>query len=935
MSYRMHEIEQDITEYWKKNDIFNKVQLQAKGEKFYFCDGPPYATGSIHPGTAWNKCIKDLVCRFKRARGFSVRSQAGYDTHGLPIEHKVEQELGLKSKKEIEERGIENFIKECKKYATKYISVMSGQFMSLGVWLDFENPYITYFDEYIEKSWATIGKAWEKGLLVEGEYVLPICPRCETTMANYELEYEDRDDPSIYVKFAVEGKENEYLLIWTTTPWTLIGNRAVMVHPDYTYVKVKVDDEVWVVAKELLERVSEAVGISPIVLEEFEGKQLEGIKYIHPFQNRTCPVVTSDRFVTLEDGTGLVHCAPGHGPEDYTVGKEKGIEIYCPVDMRGRYTEGKYKGIFVKDADPLIIDELKKEGTLVYEGKIRHRYPHCWRCKTPLIFIATKQWFIAVSKLREKMLSEIERCRWQPEFAKTWFINFVSVAPDWCISRQRYWGIPLPIWVCEKCGKKKVVSSKAELGADVELHRPYIDKIKLKCECGGTMNRVKDVVDVWFDSGNAVWASLKDGEEQWYPADFIVEGKDQIRGWFYSLLGCGVVLRDAIPYLSLLMHGHFVDEKGEKMSKSLGNFVPLEEIIEKHGADAFRLWSLSSTVWEDLKFNWSELSEANSDLSVIWNIGVFIKRFIPENNAFSRRMPNYSLEDRWLVSRMNTTMRDVTRAFEDYRIHDGVRLLRKFIVEDVSRFYMKILKARMQEKESSAEQLSTLYSCYFDFLRLFSPVCPFISEKLYLEIYKKDYEKESISMHEWPSGGEADEELESTMEQAQHIIAAASNARQKANIKLRWPVREIVVKTSSEKARKAIELHRDIILCLSNAKDISVSETEPRGDYECSEFSDGFVYVSKAMTEELKNEALAREIIRRIQSMRKDANLIEKDRIKVELDGSDAILNALRKNYDHIKARVNATEIETKKEIKGKRWQMDEEFLVIRIEKTF
>ncbi|MBN2477723.1 isoleucine--tRNA ligase, partial [Candidatus Micrarchaeota archaeon] len=662
--YNHKQVEEEILKFWEKKKIFEKVKkAREKGEPYYFCDGPPYATGQIHPGTAWNKAIKDTVCRYWTSQGYNVRTQPGYDTHGLPIEVKVEKEMNIKNKHEIEEIGIEKFINECKKFATKYIGVMNGQFKSIGVWMNYENPYITYYDNYIESSWKTLKQAWDKGLMHEGDYVLPYCYRCETTMANYELEYWDETDPSIYVKFKVKEKENEYLVIWTTTPWTLVANLAVMVHPTLPYVKVQVDDEVWVVAKDLMEKVLNLVGKSGVVLEELSGKKLEGTQYEHPFQDKIKKeyerkVVLSDEYVTLEEGTGLVHTAPGHGEADFIIGKRFGIEPFSPVNEKGEYTEeaGDFEGKNVKEANPEIMELLENRGILVYSDRIRHRYPHCWRCKTPLIFRATHQWFITVSKVKDKMLSEINTVEWYPSFVKKRFTDFVTVAPDWCISRQRYWGIPLPIWKCE-CGEIKVIGNRDELPKVKELHRPFVDKITFKCEkCGKEMHRIKDVLDVWFDSGNAVWASLTEEEVNKFGerADFIVEGQDQIRGWFYSLLGSGIVRYDKCPYKRLMMHGFFVDEKGEKMSKSLGNFVPLEEILEKYGADSFRLWGLNNAVWEELKFNWTELKEAHGDLMVLYNMYVFLERFIEKKPKKPKKIEK---EDEWMLSRLNRTLK--------------------------------------------------------------------------------------------------------------------------------------------------------------------------------------------------------------------------------------------------------------------------------------
>lgn len=1000
-------LEKKIRKFWEKERIYEKIrELKKDGKKFYFCDGPPYATGQIHPGTAWNKCIKDAVCRYKRARGFNVRDQAGYDTHGLPIEVKVEQELKLKSKKDIQKIGVGKFIKKCREFATKYIDVMSEQFKSLGCWLDWENYYVTYRNSYIESVWRTIKKAHEKELLERGVYVLPFCPRCETAIANYELEYDERVDPSIYVKFKVQGKENEYLIIWTTTPWTLVGNIAVMVHPSYQYVKVKVENEVWIVAKERLNAViavTEKLNLNPIILEEFSGLKLDGLKYIHPLLEKVPKqkefkdahrVVMSDKFVTLEDGTGLVHCAPGHGPQDFEVGKQYNLPIFCPVAENGRYTKdaGEYKGMYVKEADKLILEELERKGLLISSGDIRHRYPHCWRCKSPLIFITTDQWFIRITKIKERMLAELNKVRWQPEFARVWFKDFITYAPDWCISRQRYWGIPLPIWECAKCKKIKVVSSSAELEKESgrkldDLHKPEIDEVKIKCECGGEMSRVSDVLDVWFDSGNAIWAPLTEEEiKKWYPCDFIVEGKDQIRGWFYSLLGCGLITFDEIPYKNLLMHGFFVDEKGEKMSKSLGNFVPLEEIIEKYGADTFRLWSMSSTVWEDLKFNWEEIKEANKTLSILWNLYIFMERFSKLTKFNPEKKATYELEDEWLLSKLNGIIKQTTDKFENYEIHEAVRIYREFIVEDVSRFYMKVGKRRLAEGRNPDGFLKAMHQALLQLTVMLSPITPFIAEEGYQMLFKKE---ESVSALPWPEHEKnaINPLLERQMEICREIAGVVAQLRQNANLKLRWPLEEVVVATTSTEHRNAVEHLPYIIETLGNVKRVRITEqmpsvvevkpklnimgpafrehaaavaealklvdakllrkeleekkvfqvevedkkydvtpemvefieTPPKGYVEAP-FSGGRVYLKKELTPALYEEALVREVARRIQMMRKEMKLVESDLIEVNLIGEDELISVLEKNKDAVAKETKAKRVvlSDKQKLKGK-----------------
>jgi len=1026
--YDAPELEKKIHKFWEKEKIYKKVKEMRKGgDKFYFCDGPPYATGQIHPGTAWNKCVKDAVCRYKRARGFNVRDQAGFDTHGLPIEVKIEQELKLKSKKDIQKIGVAKFIKKCKEFATKYISVMSEQFKSLGCWLDFDDCYLTYKNPYIESVWGTIGKAHEKGLLERGVYVLPFCPRCETAIANYELEYDERVDPSIYVKFKVQGKDNEFLVIWTTTPWTLVGNVAVMVHPSYQYVRVKVEGEVWIVAKDKLNAVvalTNKLGLSPIILEEFSGSKLDGLKYVHPLIDKVPKqkefkdahrVVMSDKFVTLEDGSGLVHCAPGHGPQDFEVGKQYNLPIFCPVGENGKYTEdaGEYAGMYVKEADNLILEELDKKGVLIHSGKIKHRYPHCWRCKSPLIFITTDQWFIRITKMKERMLGELNKVKWQPEFARVWFKDFITYAPDWCISRQRYWGIPLPIWECEKCEKIKVICSVAELekesGKKLEdLHKPEIDEVFLKCECGGEMKRVPDVLDVWFDSGNAIWAPLSKEElKKWYPCDFIVEGKDQIRGWFYSLLGCGIITHEEVPYRNLLMHGFFVDEKGEKMSKSVGNFVPLEDITGKYGADTFRLWSMSSTVWDDLKFNWDEIKEANKSISILWNMYLFMERFSKLSKFNPKKeVKDYEPEDLWLLSRLNGVIKSTTANFENYEVHEAVRVYRNFVVEDISRFYLKVGKKRMAEGRNPEAFLKTLYECLLSTTKMLSAITPFIAEDGYQLLFREYEGKESISMLPWPEhdSTKLNQLSERQMEICREIGGVVAQLRQNANIKLRWPLEEVVVVTDSTEYVNAVEHFSYIIELIGNVKKTGIQEDMPSfvelrskfnvlgpafKDYAAAvaealknsdaklvrkeleerkvfeilingrpykvtpemvefveippkgyaeaPFSGGRVYLKTEVTPALYNEAITREVGRRIQLMRKELELIESDMIEVNVICDSELISILRSGEQSLAKEVKAKSLvlSEKQELKGKakEWEIEDKEVKIVIKK--
>ncbi|NPA22471.1 MAG: isoleucine--tRNA ligase [Candidatus Micrarchaeota archaeon] len=891
--YDHKRIEGEVEQFWKEKEVYKKVKeaSQKQEKEFIFIDGPPFVTGDIHPGTAWNKSIKDAYLRYFRMRGFNVWDQPGFDTHGLPIEVKVEKKLGITNKHEIEEKyGLERFIQECRAFVDEYIKIMTKQLKSFHVWMDWDNPYITYKNEYIVRSWKTIKKAWEKGLLKEGNYVVPYCERCETTLANYELEYKELEDPSIFVKFPVD--ENTYLLIWTTTPWTLAGNLAVMAHPKETYVKIKRDGEYLILAKKRLEALKDILGEFEVV-EEFPGEKLEGLAYKHPFQDLIKleyprKVILSEEFVSMEDGTGLVHSAPGHGEEDFKAARKYNIPVISVVGDKGEYLEeaGVFAGKNARKSNPEIINILKERGLLLHEGKIRHRYPTCWRCKTPLIYRATHQWFITITDVKDRMIEEAKSAKWVPKFAEKRFLNFLKDAPDWCISRQRYWGIPLPIWKC-KNGHVKIIDEAPE-GVE-DLHRPYIDKVVFKCEeCGEEMHRVKDVLDVWFDSGNAVWAST--GKD--IQADFITEGQDQIRGWFYSLLGSGIIYYDKIPYKAVAMHGFFLDENGVKMSKSVGNFVPVDEIIDRMGADAFRLFGLSNTLWEDLKFSWRDVENAKKDLNIVLNLVSYLK-----NEYKPWEIPPMEpsfVEDQWILSKMNSLKKEYQEAFERFELFDGVRKLRKFVEDDLSRFYMKLAKNRV--KIGDKMPLKVLYEVMKEVLIMLAPVAPAIAEHAYQQFYRK-YEKE-LSIHLLPitKHGKIDKELEEEMERVRDMIADGLSVRQEHKLSLRMPLAKAHIPAKYER-------YKDVVKQMLNVKEVSV-EQPPSKDVEKEDY---YLYLDKEITPELEKEWLLNEVLRRIQFMRKKANLQSEQYIKLEVDGE--LAEIVKEFEDVIKERARVKEI--------------------------
>jgi isoleucyl-tRNA synthetase len=974
--------ELEILEFWKKEKIYRKALQKRKGAaKFYMCDGPPYPTGEIHAGTAWNKSLKDAICRYQMLTGKDVYIRAGYDTHGLPIELQVEKKLGLKGKKDIEELGIKKFVHACKEWAVKYIGVMNEQFESLGVWMDFEDPYMTFTPDYIDRAWKVFRKAHDMKLLKNDYYVIAQCPRCQTSLANYELEYADDVDPSIYVKFKVDGEENEWLVIWTTTPWTLVGNMAVMAHPMYRYVKVKVGEEVWIVAKERLNTVLNDVGASGTVIGEIAGKDLKEIKYVHPLaeevpkQQYPHPVVLTDEFVTLEEGTGLVHCAPAHGPEDFIVGQRNEILMFSSVEPSGKYNgeAGELEGMDIFKANEKVIELLKEKGTLLAAGKVTHRYPHCWRCKTKLIYTPSRQWFIAVTKLKKRFLEENAKVNWIPPFAGVWFQNFLENIHDWCISRQRYWGIPLPIWKCEKCDEMKVLGSLAELGKDVDPHRPDIDEITFKCEkCNGNMYRVPDILDVWFDSGNAIWAGLRPGEEKYYPSDMILEGKDQIRGWFYTSLGAGMIANDEVPYKAVLMHGYVVDEKGMAMHKSLGNYVEWGEVAKKFPMDTFRFWCLGNVTWEDLKFSWKELEGAHRDLLILRNVATYLERFYKKGAPVQETM-----EDVWLRSRINTVIKECTERMEAGEVHTAARILRRFFVDDLSRFYLKLVKKR--------EDLSVLHDSFMKFLVISTPFIPFTTEAIYKRIYEKEKNEESISLLEWPKldSGAMDPLLEKQVEIVRDIGETCNALRAEKGVKGRWPLSEVLIVTKSTEVAEGVKRLNEMLARLANVKVVSLGEAEIKlkaeakkilgaetfeklealkqsdeaaflrgramiGDKEV-EFSEyisvsktgyaakvipwGAVLLKTHIDKKLWAEGMLSEIRRRIQMSRKELKLVESNSIDVHLTLSKELEETIKEGLEQLKKEVNARDIKFGTGGKHRKaWEIEEEKVGIGID---
>jgi isoleucyl-tRNA synthetase len=1032
--YNPKEVEEQIRKFWEQNDIYAKTRKTREGgPKFFFVDGPPYTTGRIHLGTAWNKIIKDSILRYKSMNRFWVKDRAGWDMHGLPIEVKVEEALGFKSKKDIETYGVDKFIEKCMDFALTQKDQMTAQFESLGAWMNWEDPYMTLRDEYLEAAWWTLKRAHERQLLERGFRVVNWCPRCETAIADAEVEYWEETDPSIFVKFPVVGKENTFLVIWTTTPWTIPANVGVAVHPEFEYSKVRAWkgdlEEILIIATPLVDSVLRAGRYKDYQeLDRLYGEELEGLEYKHPLEDLVPEQADIEHKVHLADfvtaeNTGLVHIAPGHGLEDFELGMEKGMAVFCPVGEDGRYTEEageKYSGKYVRDTNDEVNEDLRERNLLLAEGKLVHRYGHCWRCKTPIIYIATPQWFLKIADLRDDMLDEIARIEWYPDWAgSARFRDWISGARDWCISRQRYWGIPLPIWVCEECGSLEVVGSMQELkdrsGSEVtELHRPAVDEVVLDCTCGGKMYRVPDVFDVWFDSAVASWATLNYPREdkefkEWWPADFITEGHDQTRGWFYSQLGASMVSFGQAPYKSVLMHGFTLDDKGKKMSKSLGNVVQPEEVVQKFGADTLRFYVLSSNApWEDIHFSWEEVANNNRMLNILWNAYRFplpymlLDRFDPRKTTLDKYQESLRPEDRWILSRVNSLAKEVQEYMDSYQLHRATRALSEFVLEDLSRWYIQLVRPRTWIEVDDPDKLAayaTIYEVMVTLTKLLAPFVPFTAESIYQNLVKgvDPQAPESVHMTDWHSTRKdlIDLSLEEQMDLIREVVEATSNARQKAGRKLRWPVSEIVI--SPERDIPDLEELKGVLKSQTNAKEVilmgtgqkpplelalnpvpkkigpvfkgqaqeviqALKEAHPQevragleagagkclvGSYTitsemveflekvpqnlvAADFSSGTVYVNAALTEEIKAEGYAREIIRRIQDMRKEMDLQVEDQIEVDVRISkDDVLTLVKGMKDHIATEVRARNLEmsTDLEVEGslvKDWTVED-----------
>ena len=1036
--------EKKVEEFWKENHIFEKsMENRKEGETYTFYDGPPTANGKPHIGHVLTRVIKDMIPRYRTMKGYMVPRKAGWDTHGLPVELEVEKKLGLDGKEQIEEYGMEPFIKQCKESVWKYKGMWEDFSSTVGFWADMEHPYVTYYDDYIESEWWALKEIWNKKLLYKGFKIVPYCPRCGTPLSAQEVSqgYKTVKERSAVVRFKVVG-EDAYFLAWTTTPWTLPSNVALCVNPDETYCKVKAaDGYTYYMAEALLDKVlgkfaKEEGEKAYEVLETYKGTDLEYKEYEPLFacageaaakQKKKAHFVTCDTYVTMSDGTGIVHIAPAFGEDDSRIGRNYDLPFVQFVDGQGNLTkETPYAGVFVKKADPMVLTDLDKEGKLFDAPKFEHEYPHCWRCDTPLIYYARESWFIKMTAVKDDLIRNNNTINWIPEsIGKGRFGDWLENVQDWGISRNRYWGTPLNIWQCE-CGHMHSVGSRQELfemsgderAKTVELHRPYIDEITLKCpECGGEMHRVPEVIDCWFDSGAMPFAQHhypfenKELFEQQFPANFISEAVDQTRGWFYSLLAESTLLFNKAPYKNVIVLGHVQDENGQKMSKSKGNAVDPFDALNKYGADAIRWYFyINSAPWLPNRFHGKAVVEGQRKfMSTLWNTYAFFVLYADIDNfdptKYELNYDQLPVMDKWLLSRLNTTVQAVDNDLANYKIPEAARALQEF-VDEMSNWYVRRSRERFWAKGMEQDKINaymTLYNALVTIAKTAAPMIPFMTEDMYQNLVRsvdKDA-PESIHLCDFPTVNEAwiDKDLEADMKELLEIVVLGRACRNTANIKNRQPIGTMYVKAE----KKMSEFYTDIIADELNVKEVkfaddvesfisysfkpqlrtvgpkygkllggirqaltningtaAMNELRTNGvlkldingnDVELTEEdllietaqTEGYVSESDGetsvvldtnLTPELIEEGFVREIISKIQTMRKEAGFEVMDKIKVYAHGNDKIQEVMKAHEDEIKSEVLADEMvlgETDGYVKE--WNINKEAVTMGVKK--
>ena len=1028
------EREKETLKFWKDNRIFEKsVQLRKGAPAYTFFDGPPTANGKPHIGHVLTRAMKDIIPRYKTMRGYDVLRKAGWDTHGLPVELEVEKELGLDGKEQIEQYGVIPFIQKCKESVWKYKGEWEVMSDRMGFWADMDNPYITYDNDYIESEWWALKTIYEKGLLYKGHKIVPYCPRCGTALSSHEVAqgYKEVKETSATVRFRVPDEENTYFLAWTTTPWTLPSNVSLCVNPDVTYAYVRVDGkETLIMAKDLIGTVLE--GHETEIVKEVLGKELEYKHYEPLFEctrkaagGKDAFYVMVDDYVTTTDGTGIVHNAPAFGEDDYRVCRRYDLPFVQMVDSKGEMCGGTpWDGVFVKKADPMVLRDLEERGLLFAAPKFEHSYPFCWRCDTPLIYYARSSWFIAMTKVKDRLIDYNRRINWIPETIKEGRMgNFLENVIDWGISRERYWGTPLPVWVCDKCGKIHVVGSRKELseltGCDenVELHKPYVDPLTWKCECGGTMRREPVVIDCWFDSGSMPFAQWhypfenKDMFQRRYPANFISEAIDQTRGWFYTLSAIAACLFDSPAFLNCIVLGHVQDKEGRKMSKHIGNVVDPWVLLDNQGADAVRWYFYTSSMpWLPNRFSAEAVSESQRKyMGTFWNTYAFyilyadIDNFDPTRHKLVR--DNLTPMDRWILSRLNTLIGHVEAYLDDLKMTEAGREMQDFM-DDLSNWYVRRCRERYWGKDMTADKEAaymTLYTVLKTMALISAPFTPFMSETMYQNMVRTVDKSapESIHLCDWPHKDESfiDPELEANMAAVLDIVVLGRSARNAANIKNRQPVASMYVqgkalpdmyvsiiadelnvkevrfvddassfisyrvkpqlKTLGPRYGKLLpkinqylagEGVGNAVVAAHNrgesykfdidgteislaAEDVLVSTEENAGFVTVTEH-DLSVVLDTNLTPELIEEGFVREIVSKVQTMRKEAGFEVTDHIVLSHHGNSLIESIFAKHGAEIAADTLADSIKLGSAGYVKDWEINGESVTLGVEKS-
>ena len=1028
------EREKETLKFWKDNQIFEKsVQLRQGAPAYTFFDGPPTANGKPHIGHVLTRAMKDIIPRYKTMRGYDVLRKAGWDTHGLPVELEVEKELGLDGKEQIEQYGVIPFIQKCKESVWKYKGEWEVMSDRMGFWADMDNPYITYDNDYIESEWWALKAIYEKGLLYKGHKIVPYCPRCGTALSSHEVAqgYKEVKETSATVRFRVPDEENTYFLAWTTTPWTLPSNVSLCVNPDVTYAYVRVDGkETLIMAKDLIGTVLE--GHETEIVKEVLGKELEYKHYEPLFEctrkaagGKDAFYVMVDDYVTTTDGTGIVHNAPAFGEDDYRVCKKYDLPFVQMVDSKGEMCGGTpWDGVFVKKADPMVLKDLDERGLLFAAPRFEHSYPFCWRCDTPLIYYARSSWFIAMTKVKDRLIDYNRRINWIPETIKEGRMgNFLENVIDWGISRERYWGTPLPVWVCDKCGKIHVVGSRKELseltGCDenVELHKPYVDPLTWKCECGGTMRREPVVIDCWFDSGSMPFAQWhypfenKDMFQRRYPANFISEAIDQTRGWFYTLSAIAACLFDSPAFLNCIVLGHVQDKEGRKMSKHIGNVVDPWVLLDNQGADAVRWYFYTSSMpWLPNRFSAEAVSESQRKyMGTFWNTYAFyilyadIDNFDPTRHKLVRE--NLTPMDRWILSRLNTLMGRVEAYLDDLKMTEAGREMQDFM-DDLSNWYVRRCRERYWGKDMTADKEAaymTLYTVLKTMALISAPFTPFMSETMYQNMVRTVDKSapESIHLCDWPKKDESfiDPELEANMAAVLDIVVLGRSARNAANIKNRQPVASMYVQgkalpdmyvsiIADELNVKEVKFVDDASSFISYrvkpqlktlgprygkllpkinqylagegvgnavvaahnrgesykfdidgteislaAEDVLVSTEENAGFVTVTEH-DLSVVLDTNLTPELIEEGFVREIVSKVQTMRKEAGFEVTDHIVLSHHGNSLIEGIFARHGAEIAADTLADSIKPGASGYVKDWEINGESVTLGVEKA-